>query len=290
MKVPCPSGLIFSARGWKIGDHASMLDMKDELAGGLPKLMVKLASQSVIDPGPYKMTAGGPVDWDIVSHADIAVANVLIRAGKDPELRLMPNCVSCRKLQRDAKEVNLLDLPVFEASEQGKTHLSSGVPINDTIQGIPISFKAILGKDMLTVSILQEQEEQHMLEITTCMGIASISPKGQEPLTSLPDIRKFWREQDMTFMQEVETKLDTLFGGVDMTYRFTCDHLTCRAEQEQSVPLDLSFYGLDLAGRQSRRARSSTGKSVRELMQRASSPSSASSPAPPASISGPSPK
>ena len=279
MHIPCPSGLVFEARNWRIGDQKELLKAKNDSPGTLPKRMVALAAEGVIDPGPYKVAVGEKVDWDAASHPDIAVANVMSRAGKDPKYLFKPNCGGCGKLQKDHMDVDLLDMPVYSASAEGLQHLSTGEPIAKKIGKVQLLFKAIRGQDIATLIKLQEEDETAMLEVLTCMHLQQIkAPKLAEPLETLPAIRKFWNEQDWNFREEVEAISDTLFGGIDMTFRFTCDHMSCNVEQEQSIPLDLNFYGLDLEARRRRRAKGSTAKSVRDLMQQASSPSLPGSP------------
>ena len=280
MRIPCPSGLVFEARSWRIGDQKELLKAKNDGPGTLPKRMVALAAEGVIDPGPYKVEVGGRINWDDVSHSDIAVANVMIRAGKDSKYIFQPNCAGCGKLQKDHMDVDLLDMPVYPASAEGLQHLSTGEPVAKQIGQIQLLFKAIRGRDINTLVRLQEEDEEAMLEVLTCLHIQQIrAPKSSEPLETLPDIRRFWNEQDWDFREEVEAISDTLFGGIDMTFRFTCDHMSCRVEQEQAIPLDLNFYGLDLHARQRRRAKGSSAKSVRELMHQVSSPSSPKPPA-----------
>lgn len=279
MEIPCPSGLVFAARPWKLGDQTALLKARNKPMTMLPRTMVELAAESVIDPGPYQFPPGEPIDWNSVSHADILVANIMIRAGRDPQLALMPLCGQCRRLQRDAKVVDLLDLPVFMASEEGRAHLTSGAPIQRNYGGIVVDLRCTRGSDLNTLGKLQQEDEDSVLEVQTCIGISQVRTPAGEGIMDLPGIRKFWREQDWEFRDEIEKDLDTLFGGVDLTYKFTCDFISCQAEQIQTVPLDLAFYGLDLEKRLSARAKSSSvKKSVRELMRRASSRSSQGSP------------
>jgi hypothetical protein len=247
----------------------------------LPKIMAELASEQVIDPGPYKeLKEGEPVNWDIVSHADLIVSNIIIRAKKDPLVIVQMICAVCRRLPRDPQEIDLEDVDIFMASEEGMSHLQTGKPVHKEIGDVRVGLRALLGQDLPLMAKLQLQEPENMLEVQTCMSIAEINAPGfKKPVTDLHGIRKFWREQSWDFRNEVETAIDGFWGGADTMVRYTCDQVGCEAEQEQSLPLGLSFYGLEDLKRQSRRAKSSSGKkSVRDLMQRASSRSSAKSP------------
>lgn len=269
MYVPCPSGFVFDARKWRLGDIQSLIKRKEDPGGLLPLRMVELAGQTVVDPGPYPFKPDEPIDWRLVSHADIACANIGVRCLSDPLLVIQPNCGACGKLRQDALEIELLDQPIYPASDEGKEHLSTGNPIAIEVQGHSIVLKALRGEGMATMAKLQEQEPEAMLEILTCMGIAAITTVDGKQLNTIPEVRAFVREQDFDFGNAIDTELDVLFGGVDMSYRFTCDHIACRTEQEQTVPLDLRFYGLDPEARQQRRAsRSSGATSLRTLMQR----------------------
>lgn len=270
MEVPCPSGLVFQARKWKIGDINTLLSSREDATSSLPLKMVQLAAQSVIEPGPYPFEKGGQIDWEQISHADISVANIAVRcgSGSDTVLLMHPNCAACRRLLIDPVEVDLLDLPIYMAREEGRVHLHSGQPIERTVEGHKVWLRAIRGSHMPMMAKLQDQEAELMLEVLTCMSIEAVMPKGRKDgkLTNLPDIRKFWREQSWGFKEAIEEDVDTLFGGIDMRYSFTCDRISCRVEQEQTVPLDPSFYGLDLESRQSRRVKRSSAKSLRDLM------------------------
>jgi hypothetical protein len=275
MQVPCPSGLVFNARHWKIGDQRVLLDTLSK-GTHLPYKMVAIVAQDVVDPGPYDMEAGGPVDVEQMTNADITTANIIIRAGKKPIMSLQPSCARCGKIQRGVQDIPLDELSVFLADAEGIEHLGSNMPVERRVgDGTRVFLKAVRGRDTANMAKLQEQEEEAMLEIMSCMHIAEIrSSLHREPLRRLPEIRKFWNEQDWDFRDVVEEGIDTLWGGIDLMYRFTCDHMSCNTEQEQALPLDLSFYGLDLVQRQRRRAKRSSVKSVHELMQKASSPSS----------------
>jgi hypothetical protein len=285
MNIHCPSGLVFSARSWKLGDHAELIKARDRSMTQLPKIMAALASDAVIDPGPYTaFKEGEKVDWDAVSHADITVANILIRAGREPKLIAEFICAVCRQLPRDPQEIDLLDLPIYMASEEGRMHLHDGNPVVREVGTARVKLRALLGKDLDVLSRLQVKEPENMLEVQTCMSIAEVNAPGlKKPLTTLVEIRKFWREQEWSFRNEIDEAIDSLWGGADLAIRFTCDHLECRAQQEQSLPLGLSFYGLDDPSRHAKRAKSSAVRSVRELMQQASSPSSQDSPESPGS-------
>jgi hypothetical protein len=280
MHVPCPSGLVFSARSWKLGDHAKLIKAADKSMSQLPKIMVAMVSEEIIDPGPYEgFTEGAAVDWNKVTHADIVVANIVIRATKEPLLLTEFLCAVCRKLPHDPQEIDLGEIDIFQASDEGKAHLESGAPVGIEVGDARVKLKALRGGDLSLLGKLQLQEPEHMLELQACMGIAEINAPGfPQPFTTLHDIRKYWRDQGAEFRDEVDSATDALFGGADMRIRFTCDHIACRAEQEQSLPLGLTFYGLEDPKRHSRRAKCSTAKSVRELMQLASSRSSAKSP------------
>ena len=287
MQIPCPSGFVFEARHWNLGDQRALLDVKEDADGNLPLKMVSLAAQQVINPGPYKMAVGSPVVWAEISHADIAVANIFIRAGRKPMYLLHPNCANCRKLLSNPVEIDLLDLKVYMASPEGIQHLATDAPIIKETCGATVKLQALRARHLGLMSRLQQEQEQDILEIQTCMHIREISsPQLKAPLVNLPEIREFWKVQDTDFRDEIETATDTLFGGIDQSFTFTCDRLACRTEQKHSVPLDLTFYGLDLDARQSRRAKASLAvSSVRELMQRVSEPSSSGTPTPSGSTS-----
>lgn len=291
MQIPCPSGFEFIARKWILGDRAKLLAVKDDQPTNLPKMMVGLAATGIISPGPYSFK-DGLIDWDKVSMADIAVANILIRAHTDESVLLQPMCQHCRSLQRDPKEISLLDMPIRMASKEGVEHLRTGAPVRREIDGVQVYLKAVRGMDLMVVGTLQSQEEECIEEIQMCSTIHEIHAAGSaEAISSLPDLRTFYRAQSWNFQRGISDAIDELFGGVDMSYTFRCDHIECRAEQAQQLPLDHSFYGLGPTKKQVTLATSSSGaKSVRELMRKLSSPSSPESPKSPDSISPPGPR
>lgn len=291
MQIPCPSGFEFTARKWVLGDRAKLLTIKDDQPTNLPKMMVSLAATGVVNPGPYAFK-DNLIDWDKVAMADIAVANILIRAHTDETILLQPMCRHCRSLQRDAKEVNLLDMPIRMASPEGISHLQTGIPVRREIAGAQVYLKAIRGMDLVVVGTLQSQEEEAIEEIQMCSNIQEIHVPGKaEPLTGLHELRVFYREQSWEFQRGVSDAIDELFGGVDMSFTFRCDHIECRAEQAQQLPLDHSFYGMGPTRKQQARpgTSSSGAKSVRELMRRPSFPSLPESQMSPA-LPSPSPK
>ena len=276
MKVPCPSGLIFRARKWRIGDISELIDVKEDDGSSLPKLMVELAAEEVIEPGPYKFE-DSKLDIQQLSLSDIAVANILIRVGTDPELLITPTCESCKKPQRSPKSIPLDEMPIYMASREGIEHLRTGVPIERQYpDGIMLQLKAVRGRDFKTLSKLQEQNPKYILEYQAVLHISKVNaPELSEPLMLVPHIREWYHKQSWRLRQEIEADIDELWGGADQIYKFRCDHAECRTTQEQQVPLDQTFYGLDDQVKQRRRQkRSSSMKSAGELMQTSSTPSS----------------
>lgn len=271
MQITCPSGLKLTVRPWTLGDHAELLNTKELRTSFLPRRMLELVVQEIVDPGPYKFkpgpisnfTAGG------LSISDITVANVLIRLGTDAKLMLYPTCQSCRRPTIDPIEVNLQEAPLYIATEEGRAHLGSGVPVSRTFKNLTVALKAIRGDDLQVLSALQEQEPTHVLEIQLCCSIAEIRAPGlKKPLSTLTEIRTFMRNQAWSLRDEVDATVDELWGGVDMDYTFTCDRAGCLTQQTSVLPLDPTFYGLDLSARRSRRQKRSSGKrSAADLMQ-----------------------
>jgi len=289
MQIPCPSGFEFTARKWVLGDRAKLLAVKDDQPTNLPKMMVQLAATGVVSPGPYSFKDSHLIDWDKVSMADIAVANILIRAHTDDTILLQPMCRICRSLQRDPKAVNLLDMPIRMASQEGVDHLRTGAPVRREIDGAQVYLKAVRGMDLMVIGTLQAQEEECIEEIQMCSTIHEIHAAGKaEPIKALPELREFYRAQSWEFQRGISAAIDELFGGADMTYTFRCDHIECRSEQEQQLPLDHSFYGMGPTRKPVSLPTSSSGaKSVRELMRKPSSPSLPESPKSPDSTSQP---
>lgn len=284
MQIQCPSGLVFTARKWRIGDHSVLLDMKEHQGSSLPMKMLELAATSIVNPGPYKFK--DKLITEDMSIADITTANVLLRVGTDPVLVLRLTCAHCRKPLREAVDVLLDELPVYPASKEGAEHLRTGVPVQRTYNGVSVALRAPRGKDLERLSKLQEQEPKFMIEYQLATSVAELKVPGKEgPLTLFEHIKEFIHEQDWSFREQLENDVDELWGGVDQGFTFQCDH-ACSVTQEQQVPLDLAFYGLDLSAKQSRRRRCSSAKSAGELMRSSSSPSSSASPKPPLSTSG----
>jgi hypothetical protein len=293
MQVQCPSGLQFVARPWRIGDQAELLNTKEQLGGMLPKKMLSLAALDVIDPGPYKFT--NRIDVDELSIPDITVGNILIRIGTRKELWLRPTCASCRKILRDPIEVDLTELgPFYMASPEGVDHLKTGVPIQrDYGDGVHARLRAIRGCNLLDISKLQEEDPEHIVEHQLVAYIDEISGPGTveavamtekgAPLRNKPHILRYIRTLPWEIREKIEMDVDELFGGVDTTITFRCDHPECTAMNEVQVPLDLNFYGLDNSARRSKlRKNSLATRSAVELMRSSSSPSSSEAQKPPA--------
>lgn len=284
MQIQCPSGLVFTARRWRIGDHSEMLDTREQQPAALPKRMLELAATGIVEPGPYKFK--DRLETDDMSIADITVANILIRVGTDPRLLLKPTCGACRKPVHQPKEIDLSELQVYQASKEGVEHLRTGSPLKRVYNGIQVELKAIRGRDLGNLAKLQEQEPKYMIEHQLAASIAQISAPGTPaPLTGMVHIREFLHEQEWDLRSAIEDDIDELWGGVDQTFSFQCDRPSCLTEQEQQVPLDLTFYGLDLSNRRSSRRKRSSVKSAGELMRGSSSPSSSAIPKPQPSTS-----
>jgi len=274
MHITCPSGLVFTARKWQIGDLTSLISVKDEAPTSLPKEMVRLAATGVTEPGPYKFK-DGTIDVDQLSLPDISVANVLIRLGHDAALLLQPTCESCRKMLKDPVEPNLEEMPVYEASQEGIEHLRTGAPIAREYYGYTLKLKVMRGSDFATLAKLVDQDMKYVLEYQQVLHIAEVSGRDlKEPLVNMLDIREWYHVQEIDLHNEIEADIDELWGGVDQAFTFRCDR--CLVEQKQNVPLDMTFYGLgDHKMRSRRQKRSSAMKSAGQLM-RTSSPLSSS--------------
>jgi len=285
MKIPCPSGLVFEARKWKIGDIAELIGERERFASSLPLKMAELACISTIEQGPYKFT--DKVDFSQVSLPDIAVANILLRVGSNPLLRLQPACEGCRRPLRDAIEIDLSEMPVFMASKEGAEHLRTNAPVQRQYGVHKVALKAVRGSDFKTLAKLQDEEPTYILEYQHVLHIAQVSGgELKAPLVNVPDIRAWYHEQDISLRAEIDDDIDELWGGVDQSFTFRCDHLGCGLEQSPEVPLDLAFYGLDQGKKQHRRSRRSSAKrSAGELMGTLSATSSSSTPKSPASTS-----
>jgi hypothetical protein len=286
MRVPCASGLIFDARKWKIGDISELVGTKDREPTTLPKKMVELAATGIVESGPYNFP-DNTLDTSQMSIADISIANILIRVGIDSILSLRPTCGACKRQLRDPIDVPLDEMPIFMASQEGVESLRTGAPVKRQYGDVTLHLKAALGADLATLAMLREQAPKYVVEYMHVVHIAEVhDPKLKEPLNMLAHSREWYHEQDMPLHSALDEDIDELWGGVDQSYDYRCDHMTCRTEQEGEVPLDLTFYGLERQTRRSRRAkRSSAMKSAGELMHSSSAPSSSDTQTTPTSTS-----
>jgi len=291
MIITCPSGLQFHARTWNLGDQGSLIEASIDDSQNVAIRMLELATipNGVVDPGPYSFKEGGNVSWGDVTQVDITTANLEIRKASNPLVPFHQACTRCGKLPEDQVYIDLRDLEVYPASEEGLNHIRTNVPANMSLidsqgRSVTVKVKLLFGRDMAFLSRFQEQEQSRMLEIQAVASIASIEVPGESsPLTTFQDIREYWRQQSWEFGEAVEEKVDGMGGSVDTTVVFRCDDLSCHREQEVPLPLDEKFYGL--SGRHKRRrlrASSATpSASIEKTTPEVSLPSPPDTPKPP---------
>jgi hypothetical protein len=301
MQICCPSGLKFIARRWRIGDQAALLDVKEHQGSSLPKKMLALAAQEVIEPGPYNFH--DKLDTNVLTVADITVGNILIRAGTRRELYLRPTCNVCRRILREPIEYDLNDVgPFYMASMEGVEHIRTGTPVVRKYDNVTVKLRAVRGSDLVEIGKLQEDDPVHMFEHQLVSYIDEIhgpgileavprmNPMGgpgldpNAPLRNKLHILEYVRSLPWEIRDQIDEDTEELFGGVDTTLSFKCDHPDCLGANEIQVPLDPSFYGLDASSRRLRRRKTSMAtRSASELMRSSSSPSSSDSPNSPTS-------
>lgn len=260
MLITCPTGLSFDARRWNLGDQADLLDDKEDESVILPIRMVDMAFQKLVDPGPYPFTDA--IDWQKVTDSDLTSASIQIRRYSKPVFSFNLPCQYCRKLDPEGLEIDLKDIVIFPASSAGIEVLRTGQPYqfnykDDDGNDLVIKMRPTLCKDINLMSSLQKQEPKYILVIRNCMYIQEIAfakGSGKAPIRDLINIKKFWIEQGWDFGAGIEDKIDELWGGPDLSFTYTCK--LCKKEQDGSLPLDGSFYGLEQEARRRKRRRS----------------------------------
>lgn len=113
-EVPCPSGLVFTARKLQLSEMLELAEAAEARAvdGGLTRVLSAVWHE-LIDPGPYPFEHGAkPGNWDPLLEGDILSALRRIRVeslGTDIEVTF--RCEHCGRQQEDPI---IVDLSVLE--------------------------------------------------------------------------------------------------------------------------------------------------------------------------------
>ena len=296
-----PTGLSFDGRHWEVGDLADLgraaqeeAEEKDPRGFKRPNpdgdnlivSLLKLADKGVSDPGPYKgFTVGQKVDWEQVTVQDIYAAALAVRIKTKRIMEIRPQCGGCGKLPPEPRGIPLDEIKVYEASEEGLEVIQSG---NSAIKMygqygehiseggeeppyVTVALKPIRGKDMKTLDRLQEQDRFNVLEWQIVCGIEWIQLHGKEAVSGNTPIMSIFKHFSWDLRDAVDADQEELFGGPDAIVDWVCER--CKTEQEEYLPLDRRFFGIDQDTRLRRKSRRSRSGSPR---QRTSTPDSSS--------------
>lgn len=137
--VECPSGLKGKVRPLTGRDGKFLTDQKIMRQGAMIDCILGACWLETTDPGPYKLSAGGSIDWGEVVIGDRMAAVLHIHeAGNDDDspFEFDAQCTnsSCPNPAL-AMEVYLDELRVQELSEEGRRRLQSGENFETVIPG-----------------------------------------------------------------------------------------------------------------------------------------------------------
>ncbi|MBM4370115.1 MAG: hypothetical protein FJ098_00575 [Deltaproteobacteria bacterium] len=282
--IKCLTGLVFEARPWNLGDIEDLLGSTSEDSPPLPLLMLRLVAGKVLDPGPYlTLPVGEQVDLNKVSHSDITLANIAVRAATPPTtLELEPSCRFCGK-GAGVKDVDLRDFTIIPYSQEALEALKTGKGIarqyvlDDLSQGPPRGSGRAKGKakektkettgeskgkgegkgegDIITVILRDilgadsiQMAKQQGAEPSRAIAIQTCVhieslQVGSRTITGMHPLLQFWKTAPWSFQQQLDQDVDRLFGGVDTSMDFECVH--CTRKQTTVLPLDMAFFGVD---------------------------------------------
>jgi len=287
-----PTGFSFHARKWNIADQRIFLPVINRNPATVARAMVQVASDKVENPGPYPFTKGGKVDWDKVMDQDISVANMLMRAHTKRWLDVQPMCSRCGERPAAQLSIDMFEVvkDLYPASDKGKecirAYLENEQPTQCLVGQAIYSVVPLLGKDAERLGELVKSHKEAVADIQMAMHIVHVRTEEGVELSGFQDILGYIGRGEWDVRPSLEDLIDDLFGGLEEIYDWTCKQMVCNQSNQDIVPLDLSFYGLDTGRRQRRRQRHSTaGKSQTSPTPNTSLPSAAASPELPPSTS-----
>lgn len=290
MIITCPTGLSFRARKWNLSDVARATEQMEAEEAALrgeknnphSNLLLEMCQAAVvgdIQPGPYKLNAAGGINWVYLTNQDLIAALVQIRRMTKPIVEGDFPCKHCRRLQPEGVHADLSGVDIYTASPAGIEVIQTGVPYElkapTTAGEAVLRIRPVYARDNQQLAALQREEPTRLLEIANCMSVQEIVLPGGKRLTTLPEIRDFYGQQEWDFLQLLDETVEDLFGGPDTSFTWRCAHTDCAMEQRMSLPLDASFWGL--GGRRRKR---------RKISSASTSPGRATSESSPASSSG----
>lgn len=239
MRITCPSGLTFDARGWKLGDRKVLMDISRGRRGTTQVDMLNLVAGPVESPGPYPGEIGAKINWSEVVLPDISSALFDVRIQTKDEFEFDVNCPSCGvKLEMSVVLSKFTRLPM---TEEAKACISQNtldiyeVPEQDLI----LHLRMLRGRDLPTLATGGRGDQALTLEIQQCLHVVELHRAGMA-LKEQRDIRKFYQEADYRFHRALTERIDSYGGGVDTSVLQTCR--VCDREVEIYLPLDSSFY------------------------------------------------
>ena len=126
IEIECPSGLKGKVRGLKGRDGRYLTDQSLQRKGTLVDHILSNCWLETTDPGIYKASPGGAMNWGQVLQGDRNYALIQIRnAGEDDTLFDFP--VQCKKCKdKFPWSVDLEDLPIKLLDEEVRAQLVAG--------------------------------------------------------------------------------------------------------------------------------------------------------------------
>lgn len=252
--IECPSGLIFEARRtWKLGDRKILLDRDNLRSGKLLHLMLGAVAGPVLNPGPYSFD-GPKISWGRLTHADIVAATIAVRRATRPTFEFNSQCEFCSNTMK--LEIDLRDIELKKASEEGIEHIRSQVPVAYKVQEqseesdvpvgpiISMSLRLLTGQDQLDLMKYQKQENDGgMAEVQNCMHIVTLRVGDGEEMNAeqhFSKIRAFYADAAWGFQGVLDELIEQLGGGVESELDVACSK--CGGEQTQPLPFNQAFF------------------------------------------------
>lgn len=246
MLITCPSGLVFQARSWKVGDRRHLHDRRILRSGLLMRKMLEAVDQGIENPGPYSFESGTKVDWAQVCLTDIIDALIGIRKVMRPLLSYKESCSNCGA--KNEIDVDLREMKVEPLSPEGKAHLASGQPAlvglalveEEDAPKVQARIRMLLGADMTHISKLMRQDPDTVSIAQLLLHIEAIVVSPDEEITSYDGIKRYYEDQDWIFHESLEEAINAFGGGTNTTVAMDCKR--CNAEQEGALPFGGEFF------------------------------------------------
>lgn len=245
MDITCPSGLAGVIRGLRGKEAQAFVDPTLVRTHGSMDRVFGNCWLETANPGPYKLTPDGKIDWRTTLIGDRFDALCKIRClTMGPDYPFNVKCESCEKSYE--WEINLNDLPrrllpttSFQKLQDGENRFELGLP-----DGSTFVFKLGTGEEEVMIAKLKgganSTKKLGPVDAACVQALDIIDVEGKPLKMGATGIRRYLEELDYDPLMILIKDMQDPDCGVDTTFETVCTY--CDHEQTINLPFQRTFF------------------------------------------------